>query len=94
MSSIVFWIRSGRKQNSEATWRSTLERVSIDEQRCKSCGLCVSVCPVKILVIGDRLNERGFRPAQCTDQDKCTSCSSCALVCPDLAIELHREVKA
>ncbi|MHB8071432.1 MAG: indolepyruvate ferredoxin oxidoreductase subunit alpha [Candidatus Cryosericum sp.] len=75
-------------------WRSTLERVSIDEQRCKSCGLCVSVCPVKILIIGDRLNARGFRPAQCTDQDKCTSCSSCVLVCPDIAIELRREVKA
>jgi 2-oxoglutarate ferredoxin oxidoreductase subunit delta len=71
-----------------------LERVSIDEQRCKSCGLCVSVCPVKILIISDRLNARGFRPAQCMAQEKCTSCSSCVLVCPDVAIELHREVKA
>jgi 2-oxoglutarate ferredoxin oxidoreductase subunit delta len=71
-----------------------VERVSIDEQRCKSCGLCISVCPVKILIISDRLNARGFTPAQCTDQDKCSSCGSCALVCPDVAIELHREVKA
>lgn len=71
-----------------------MERVSIDEQRCKSCSLCVSVCPVKILMISDRLNARGFRPAECTDQAKCTSCGWCAVVCPDVAIELHREVKA
>ncbi len=70
-----------------------MERVLIDEQRCKSCGLCVSVCPVKILVISDRLNERGYRPAECTDQAKCLSCGSCATVCPDVAIELHKEVK-
>jgi len=71
-----------------------LERVSIDEQRCKSCGLCVSVCPVKILVISDQLNTRGYRPATCIDQMKCISCGSCAAVCPDVAIELFREVKA
>jgi len=71
-----------------------VERVSIDEQRCKSCGLCVSVCPFKILVISERLNTRGFRPAQCIDQDKCTTCGSCVLVCPDVAIELQREVRA
>jgi 2-oxoglutarate ferredoxin oxidoreductase subunit delta len=71
-----------------------LERVLIDEQRCKSCGLCVSVCPAKILVISDRINARGFRPAECVAQDRCISCSFCVLVCPDLAVELRREVKA
>lgn len=71
-----------------------MQRVVIDEQRCKSCSLCVSVCPVKILVISDRLNARGYRPAECLAQEKCISCGSCALVCPDIAIELFREVKA
>ncbi len=63
----------------------------INEDRCKSCGLCVSVCPVNILRISDRLNSNGYRPAEVVDPDnKCTRCRFCAFICPDVAIEIYK----
>ncbi|MBT8340278.1 MAG: ferredoxin family protein, partial [Desulfatitalea sp.] len=35
----------------------------IDTDRCKGCGLCVMVCPKKVLAISDQLNPRGYFPA-------------------------------
>lgn len=78
-----------------ATERSGgLERVRFEEDRCKGCSLCVSVCPVHIIHLDDRLNRLGHRPATVTDQEKCISCTLCAIVCPDLVIEVFRPVKA
>ena len=63
----------------------------INEERCKSCGLCVSVCPVNILRISDRLNSNGYRTAEVVDPDnKCTRCRFCAFICPDVAIEIYK----
>ena len=67
-------------------------RVVIDEERCKGCKLCVSVCPKGILTISSRLNERGYRPAEVTDMNQCTGCSMCAIVCPDVCITVYRQV--
>ncbi|MDR1741411.1 MAG: ferredoxin family protein [Synergistaceae bacterium] len=64
-------------------------RVTVREEFCKSCGLCVSVCPAKTLRIADRLNPRGHRPAE-QYQEGCTGCALCASVCPDVAISVYR----
>jgi 2-oxoglutarate ferredoxin oxidoreductase subunit delta len=38
-------------------------RVSFNEDTCKGCGLCVSVCPVKILKLDtSRVNAIGYTP--------------------------------
>lgn len=67
-----------------------MERVRFQEDRCKGCSLCVTVCPVHIIHIADRLNRLGHRPATVAEQDKCISCTLCAIVCPDLVIEVFR----
>ena len=64
----------------------------IDRNRCKGCELCVFVCPVKILTMGDSYNKRGVSYPFCVDDEKCTGCRACAIICGDLAIEI--EVKA
>jgi len=64
--------------------------VKIDDERCKACGLCVEVCPTKILVLSDKINSKGYHPVECIDQDKCIACTSCALICPDIAITVFR----
>ena len=67
-----------------------------DEDRCKGCRLCVSVCPRKIVVMKtDRLNAKGFHPAGLSEAEenigKCTGCAFCAIICPDCVIRVERE---
>lgn len=67
-------------------------RIEIDEERCKGCKLCVSVCPKGILTISKWLNEKGYMPAEVTDMSQCTGCSMCAIICPDVCITVYRQV--
>lgn len=65
--------------------------VKIKEDFCKSCELCVSVCPTKILAIDtERINSKGDNPIYVTDMDKCIACANCARVCPDLVFEIEK----
>lgn len=63
--------------------------ISLYEDRCQGCGLCVEACPRKILIIDkSKVNRRGHTPAVITDREKCTGCALCALMCPDVVIEV------
>jgi len=65
--------------------------VVIDEDRCKGCSLCVSVCPVEILQLAeDRFNAKGYRPVEVTDAEACTGCAMCATICPDVVFTVYR----
>lgn len=68
-----------------------MARVTFNEQRCKSCELCVSVCPQGIIFLADEINLKGFHPARVTEMDKCTGCAFCARMCPDQVIEVFVE---
>jgi len=63
-------------------------RVVILEDHCKSCGLCVDVCPKQALRLAVRLNKLGMNPAEALDDPPCTGCGNCLLMCPDTAIQL------
>jgi len=71
-----------------------LRKVVINEDLCKSCELCVSVCPVHVLAISNRLNANGYRPVELIDEEKCTCCAFCSRMCPDACIEIYRPLKA
>lgn len=62
--------------------------IEINSERCKGCGLCVDVCPKKIIKIGNERTANGYLSAECTDNDKCISCKMCAVMCPDTAIRV------
>lgn len=57
-------------------------RPSINE-RCVSCGRCVSACPVGALSI-----EKKHKPV--LDKKKCIGCCCCHEICPEHAIEMSR----
>ncbi len=63
-------------------------KIIIDTERCKGCGLCVTVCPKNDIVISTRPNTIGYFPAQASNTD-CTGCAVCAVICPDAAIEVY-----
>ncbi len=68
-----------------------MARVTFKEDACKGCGLCVSVCPKKIVKTReDRLNAKGFYPAAVEEQDKCIGCAFCATICPDVVITVEK----
>ncbi len=68
-----------------------MARVTFIEERCKGCELCTTVCPKKIVVMSsNRINAKGFNPAEVIEQDKCIGCAFCATICPDVVIEVEK----
>ena len=68
-------------------------KIVIDTERCKGCGLCVTVCPKNCIVISRQSNKNGYFPAEVTNAD-CTGCCSCAIICPEAIIKVFREEDA
>lgn len=66
-------------------------KVSFNEDICKGCGLCVSVCPTNIISLDNsRINVKGYHPAVVEDMDSCIGCANCAMMCPDVVITVER----
>jgi ferredoxin len=57
--------------------------VSRNENRCTSCGACVTVCPV-----GAFESEKGTLIVRFKGE-KCVACGACLKACPPHAMELH-----
>lgn len=65
--------------------------VKINEDYCKSCELCISVCPKKILTIDSKkVNLKGYFPVTVTNMDDCIACANCARICPEIAISIGK----
>ena len=69
-------------------------KITVNEDFCKGCGLCVETCPFHLIRIANRISPKGYYPAECVDPEgKCTGCALCATMCPDVAIEVFRAKK-
>jgi 2-oxoglutarate ferredoxin oxidoreductase subunit delta len=69
--------------------RKMAGKIIIDIERCKGCGLCVTVCPKNGIIISNRLNKAGYFPAEPVNKSDCTGCAMCAIVCPEAIIEVY-----
>jgi len=68
-----------------------MAKLTINENACKGCGLCVLVCPKKILELHrEKLNSKGYHPISVTDESACIGCASCARMCPDLVFTVEK----
>ena len=71
------------------TQQTGLPRPVITEDECKGCGRCVNACPKKVLKMSNKVNKKGFIPAEYSGQG-CTGCFICYYNCPEpYAIEVH-----
>lgn len=60
--------------------------VVIYSEDCKSCRLCIDVCPKRVLA-----DKRPLLKPIVVDIDACTGCRLCELLCPDWAISVEME---
>ena len=67
-----------------------MAKLEISRESCKSCGLCVDVCPRQVLEIGDGINKKGYRYVVDARPESCIACCMCAQVCPDCVIEVFK----
>lgn len=68
-----------------------MAKIIVNEKYCKGCELCVSACPKHIIALAaNRINAKGYHPAELTDEAACVGCASCAMMCPDAAITVLR----
>ncbi len=60
-------------------------RVTVFPNWCKGCGLCVALCPVKVLEQAEDGQIVVAHP------ERCTACRWCELHCPDFALFVSEE---
>lgn len=71
---------------------SLLNIITIDRDGCKGCGLCIEVCPKKILRFDtSTLNVLGYHPVFA--DEGCIACGFCAIICPDMVFSIYKDVR-
>lgn len=60
--------------------------VWVDENRCKACDVCVSVCPAGVLAMKQEPTSTLGALVSIIAPESCIGCMDCELSCPDFAI--------
>ncbi len=70
-----------RHQDTPAVRRKV--SLEITEEWCKSCDICVKMCPERCLALNDH------QIVELVNPEACTGCRVCEWLCPDFAIAVH-----
>jgi len=75
-------LRAVNERIGELSRRSTASSLvaAVDSKKCTACGVCVGICPVGAISIGDVAE---------VDREKCTGCGRCVIECPAGALSLR-----
>ncbi|PAF41484.1 4Fe-4S binding protein [Helicobacter sp. 11S03491-1] len=60
--------------------------VWVNENRCKGCDICVSLCPAGVLGMKLDANKVLGKIVKVSHPESCIGCCDCELHCPDFAI--------
>ncbi len=63
-------------------------QIVINPKLCKGCGICISICPQKVLDKSKKVDNRGYVLPIVIDLDACRVCRLCEIECPDFAISV------
>ena len=59
--------------------------VIIDADKCIGCGVCVEICPAKILYL-----DKNSGKCKVTYENKCDKLQGCERICPSGAIKINK----
>jgi nitroreductase/NAD-dependent dihydropyrimidine dehydrogenase PreA subunit len=60
-----------------------MDLITVNQEKCSQCGICIAVCPARVLDMG------GNGPEAIVPQ-ACNACGHCVAVCPHMAIDNTR----
>lgn len=66
-------------------------KIIINPKLCKSCALCVFVCPTGVLEMVENKRNIYNYSAEAIAPEYCTLCQFCVYQCPDFAIVVEKE---
>ena len=72
---------------------SLMSYIKLNKNKCKSCYLCIDVCPKGLIKKSNEIGKTGEFIVEFDDKEnQCLGCSQCAIMCPEIAItEVHKE---
>lgn len=86
-------IAGTRSPNIQAKRRGRLYEIEINHDWCKSCYICIELCPKDVYSKSEKVSPKGTRLIEIKNLEACTGCMQCELLCPDLAISVMKEIK-
>lgn len=64
-----------------------MSHISINQDKCKTCYLCLDVCPKNLIKKSNLIGKTGEYVVEFQDKNnECLGCAQCAMVCPEIAI--------
>ncbi|MGO5548359.1 4Fe-4S binding protein [Lachnospiraceae bacterium LCP19S3_B12] len=63
--------------------------VYIDKELCKSCKICMNICPKNVFEITHHVNKKGYNYVEAVREEDCISCGQCETSCPDFVIHVE-----
>ena len=73
------------------TKEDKLIQIEINHDWCKTCYICIEICPKNVFEKADQVSKKGTLPVEIKNLEACTGCMQCELLCPDLAISVTKE---
>jgi len=65
-------------------------KVYIDKELCKSCRICMSICPRGVFEIPNHVNKKGYNYVAAVHEENCIGCRQCENGCPDFVIHIEK----
>lgn len=67
-----------------------MAKIEVNKEKCKSCELCIGICPFHLIRLSKEINSFGDHFAEQINPELCTGCALCGLMCPDLVISVYK----
>jgi len=64
--------------------------IYVDAELCKSCKICMSVCPKNVFDITNKVNKKGYNYIEAVRPGDCIACKKCERSCPDFALFVEK----